>query len=142
MARDLRKVLTGGLLVLGAAVPVLLAVEATQQRACDRACLLAITHSYVDALQAHKPAALNVAPDLKTTQNGAPLSLGEGLWRTAKAISARQSFADASTGEVAFFGVVTEQNGQRSQLALYLKINRQRIQEVETVTSPEGARRR
>ena len=61
MARDFRKVLTGGLLVLGAAVPVLLAVEAAQQRTCDRACLLATIHSYVDALQAHNPAALTVA---------------------------------------------------------------------------------
>jgi hypothetical protein len=136
MPRKFRKFLPAGLLVLGAAVPVLLAVEATHQPACDRDCLLAVSSNYVDAILAHNPSALKVAPDLKSTENGKPVSLGEGLWKTAKAVPVRQSFADASTGQAGMFGVVTEQNGQRHSFALRLKIDHERIREVETVVTP------
>lgn len=140
MPSNLRKFLPAGLLVLGVALPVLLAVEATHQQTCDRDCLLSITGNYVDAVLAHNPSALKVAPDLKLTENGKSVPLGEGIWKTARTVPVRQTFADASTGETGFFGVVTEENGRRSQVALRLKINRQRIDEVETLVSPEAVR--
>ena len=136
MKPNLRSVLTTTVLALGAAVPLVLAVEAAHQPVCDRTCLLAFTANYLDAMLAHNPAALNVAADLKATENGRPVSLGQGLWKTVKAIPSREGFADSSTGETGFFAVVTEQNGQRSALALHLKIDHQRIQEVETFVSP------
>jgi hypothetical protein len=139
MGSNRNRVLTYALLVLGAAVPVVLAVEAAHQPACDRGCLVEFTSSYLDAMLAHNPSALKVASGLKSTVNGKPVSLGEGLWKTAKSIPSRQAFADPSTGEAGFFGVVLEEDGKRSQLALRLKINRQQIQEVASVVSPDGA---
>ena len=137
MVSNRNTILAGALLALGVAVPLVLAVEATHQGACDRGCLIELTSSYLDAMLAHNPAALKVAPDVKVTENGRPIMLGEGLWKNAKAIPARQAFADPSTGEAGFFGHVTEANGQSVELALRLKINRQRIQEIETLVSPE-----
>ena len=136
---NLRKLVPAGLLVVGISVPVLLAVEAAHQPACDRACLLNTTSDYVDALVAHNPSRLKLAADLKSTENGRLVPVGEGLWKTAKAVPVRQSFADASTGEAGLFGVVTEENGQRFGLALRLKINHQQIEQVETLVSPEPA---
>ena len=130
-------VLTGLLLALGVAVPVVLAVEAAHQATCDRECLIAATGGYLDAMLQHNPAALKVAADVRVTENGKAVPLGEGLWKNAKAIPSRQAFADPSTGEAGFFGVVTEENGQRAQLAVHLKIQGQRIEEIETLVSPE-----
>lgn len=141
MGRNLRNLLTGTAFALGIAVPVVLAVEATSQPACDRACLLGFTGDYLNAMLAHKPSMLNVASDLKATENGKPTPLGTGLWKTARTVAARESFADPATGEAALFAVVTQDNGQSSRLALRLKINRHRIQEAEALVSPEKADR-
>jgi hypothetical protein len=141
MSSELRKFLTGATLVFGLAVPLVLAVEATHQPACDRGCLIEFTSSYLDAILAHNPSALNVSSGLKVTENGQPILLGAGLWKTAKSIPVRQAFADPSSGEAGFFGVVEEDSGRRSQLALRLKINRQQIEEIDTVVSPEALSR-
>ena len=133
MKTDSRKFLTAALLALGVAVPVLLAVEATHQAACDRGCLIEFTNSYLDAMLAHNPSVLKVAPGIKVTENGKPATLGEGLWKTVKSIPSREAFADPTTGEASFFGQVIEESGNRSWLALRLKISRQQISEVETL---------
>ena len=138
MKPDLRKVLTGAVLVLVAAVPVMLAVEAAHQPVCDRACLIGFAGSYLNALLAHNPTALKLAPGVKAIENGKPVPLGEGLWKTARAITSREAFADPTTGEAGVFGRVTEATGRTSRLALRLKISGQRIEEVETLVSPEA----
>ncbi len=112
-------------LVLGAAVPVVLAVEAAHQPACDRACLIELTGSYLDAMLAHNPSALKVAPGINVTENS------ERLWKTAKSIPSRQAFADPTTGEAAFFGTVIAEDGTRAHVALRLKVNHQQIEEIE-----------
>ena len=137
MVSNRNTILAGALLVLGVAVPVVLAVEATHQSACDRGCLIEFTSSYLDAMLAHNPAALKTAPDVKVTENGRPITLGEGFWKTAKAIPARQAFADPTTGEAGFFGTVRDTSGQSVELGLRLKIDHQRIEQIDTVVSPE-----
>lgn len=134
MNTNLRKFLPGAVLVLGAAVPLVLAVEATHQPACDRGCLIEFTGSYLNAMLAHNPSALKVAPGTKITENSAR------LWKTAKSIPSRHAFADPTTGEAGFFGTVIEEDGTRANLALHLKIHRQQIEEVEAQVSPAPAR--
>ncbi|MBZ5575753.1 MAG: hypothetical protein LAP40_04245 [Acidobacteriia bacterium] len=139
MQSSLRKTLTGAILIAGVSVPLLLAVEASREPACTRGCLLEATNDYLEAMLAHKPSALRVASDLKATENGKPLRLGDGLWKTAKGIPYRQSFADPATGQAGFFGVVTEDSGDRALFVLRLKVSRQRIAEVETLVARNGA---
>jgi hypothetical protein len=126
MSTNFRKFLPGAVLVLGAAVPVVLAVEAAHQPACDRGCLIEFTGAYLDAMLAHNPSALKVAAGVKINQNS------ERLWKTAKSIPSRQAFADPTTGEAAFFGDVIEENGNRTRLALRLKINHHQIDQIES----------
>ncbi|GEM_PF-3399294 len=139
MRSSSRKVLTGGLLALGIAVPVVLAVEAIHQPVCDRACLIEFTNSYLSNAIAGRARSLPVSPDVRATENGRPVQFGGGVWESVKSVSAGRVFADASSGEAGRFAVLTRQDGRQLALALRLKINRQRLQEVDTVISPEAA---
>ena len=134
-----RNLLMGTLLALGIAVPLVLAVEATRPTVCDRACLLSLTNGYLDAMLAHKPSAVKTAPDLQATENGRPVTVGEGVWKTAAVIPSRDLFADESSGQTGFFGVVTDAQGQPSRVALRLTIKRRQVQAVETLVSRGGA---
>ena len=62
-----------------AAVSALAALPAIAQT-CDRACLEGHLDKYVDAMLAHNPASLPLAKDVRFTENGQQLDLGEGLW--------------------------------------------------------------
>jgi len=139
MSSHTRNLLMGTLLVLGVAVPVVLAVEATRQSACDRACLINLTSTYLDAMVARTPSSVKVGPDFHATENGRPVALGDGVWKTARSITSRQLFADESVGQAGVFAVMTDGKGQGSPIALRLTINRQRIQQVETVVWRGGA---
>jgi hypothetical protein len=139
MRSRFRSALTAAVLVAGASVPVLLAVEATREPACSRGCLLEFTNQYLEAMLAHNPAALRVSPDLKATENGKLLKLGDGLWKTAKGIPFRQAFADPPTGQAGFFGVVAEESGERALFVLRLRVRRRDIREVETLVARKGA---
>jgi hypothetical protein len=100
---------------------------------CARACLEGFVTRYLDALVAHDPARLPVAPGVVFTENNVPLRLGEALWRTASALgSYRLTFADPSSGNVAFMGTVRE-NGRPASLVLRLKVDGGRIAEAETL---------
>lgn len=105
---------------------------------CSSGCLLGFTNRYLDAMVAHNPAGLPLAPDLKATENGKPLKLGEGLWKTAKVIVYRQSIADPVAGQAAFYGVVQELDGP-ALFMLRLAIRNQQIAEVETLVARKGA---
>ena len=107
--------------------------------ACDRACLVDLARRYADALVAHRPGRLPTAPQVKFTENLAPLTFGqEGLWRTA---NGRRDFdiyaADPERGDVAWIGIVRE-NDTPEMLAVRLKVVDHRITEAETVVGRVG----
>jgi hypothetical protein len=107
---------------------------------CPRVCLLDILSNYLDALVKHDPSHLPVAQNLRVTENGQEIKLGEGIWKTAASFSYRQSFADASTGQAGFFGVVEENDSAgEDTFALRLKISGRKIAEIETMVGRTGA---
>ena len=69
------------------AVVVALAGSASAQPACGRACLVGSMDRYLAALAAHDPGRLKVTPDVRFTEDGAPMKLGDGLWQTIGAPS-------------------------------------------------------
>jgi hypothetical protein len=123
-------------LVLGAlaARPVRAAPEAARDRAaaeCDRTCLEGLVEQYLGALLARDPARLSVTPDLRFTENGQQLELGEGLWRTASGKGAfHLTVPDVAAGEVAWLGSIREADAP-AMLALRLAVRGRRIAEVE-----------
>lgn len=123
------------LLHMGAVVLLVLASgpSSSAQGACDRDCLRGFITQYLDALIAHKPAALPVTADIRFTEDTVPMKLGEGLWKTASRLRPyRQEFIDVRAG-VAGAHVVVEEGTSPSMVVLRLRIVGRRIAEAETM---------
>src|SRR5262245_53750091 len=106
--------------------------------ACDRACLESLVDKYLDAVIAHDPKQLPLARDVKFTENGVRLEVGDAHWKTVTGKGAYRLFVtDAEAGQVAFIGTIREEargpEGSPSALALRLKVRNRQITEIETL---------
>ncbi len=118
--------------LLAALLPVHDAASASST-SCDRACLDAFVDRYLDAMLAHDPRKAPFASDVKFTENGQRLELGDGLWRTITGKGTYRMFvADVESGHVAFLGSITEADTP-AMLALHLRIRKGRISAAETL---------
>jgi hypothetical protein len=125
-------------LVWLAALAAVLTAGAAQAQECDRACLKTFVDAYFTALAKHDPKGLPLAANLKATENGEPLKLGEGFWKTAGATGYKLELYDPQTGNAGVQAVVQEPAG----LALYvvrLKVENRKISEVETIVARKGS---
>ncbi len=102
---------------------------------CDRACLNAIADRYMDALVKKDVSVLPLAKDVKFTENGVQMKVGDGLWNT---ISGKHNYnlkiADVKQAQVAVIEVV-EEHGVPGILAARLHVVDGKISEIETVLS-------
>ena len=106
--------------------------------ACDRACLIEFMDRYRSTLVAHDATRLPLASDVRYTENTISLPLGKGLWATANGFgNFKQYFADATTGQVGFIGVVKE-NDIPAILAVRMKIVNRRVTEIEAIVPRES----
>jgi len=62
--------------------------------ACSREYLKGIVDKYFTALQAHDPSGLPLASNVKYTENGKELAVGEGLWKSAGKTLLRRDLID------------------------------------------------
>lgn len=105
---------------------------AAQNAACDRACLKTFVDGYFDALAARDPSKLPVAADVKYTENGRVIDLGQGFWKTSGTpFRYRDYVLDPETGGAAALTAFKEYDGT-AQLFLRLKVVNGRISEIET----------
>ena len=75
-------------------------IEANAQSndtACSRENLKGIVDKYFAALQAHDPSGLPLASNVKYTENGKELALGEGFWKSAGKTLLRRDLIDTKT---------------------------------------------
>ena len=109
------------------------AARDTGAPACDRTCLEGLMEQYLGALFAHDPARLSTTPDVRFTENGQQLELGDGLWRT---VSGKGTFhiivPDTAAGEVAWLGSIREADTP-AMLAVRLGVHGRRVAEIETL---------
>jgi hypothetical protein len=111
----------------------------TPAPACDRTCLEGFVDRYLEALVAHDPFGLPLAPAVAFSENAQRLPLGDGLWNTATGLGEYRLYvSDPEGGQVGFFGTVLE-NGGLVALALRLKLENQRIAEIETLVVRDAA---
>jgi hypothetical protein len=107
--------------------------------ACDRACLEGFVDRYFDAVIDNNPAALPLAGDVKFTEDGQRLVIGDGLWNTMKAKGNYRLFVtDVSAGQVAFIGTIHEDHRDPAQstlalIAVRLKVEDQSITQIEQI---------
>ena len=126
-----------GLAVLTAAV-LAFAGSASAQPACGRACLVRTMDGYLAALAAHDPGRLKISPDVRFTEDGAPMKLGDGLWQTIGALGPfRLDFDDPQSGQAGAL-VTVQENGNTALMALRLKVVGGRISQVESVLARKG----
>lgn len=125
-----------------AAFAALLIVGSTSALAatsCDRACLEGFVDRYLDALVAHQPSLLPLSPEVRFTEDGQHLAIGDGLWRTMRAKGHYRLFVDdVPAGQVAFFGSIEEESrdptkGTPAAIALRLRIRDRTITEIEQI---------
>lgn len=100
---------------------------------CDRACLKGFIDQYMDALSHHDPSRLVAAANVRFTENGAQVPLGEALWVTfTKPLGYRHYFADPESGQVAAFMTLME-NDYPDYMMLRLRVQDHKIAEIETI---------
>jgi len=104
-----------------------------QGATCDRGCLAGMMTRYLNAMVAHDPAALPVAPNVKFTEDTVRMKLGEGAWKTVTKLRPyRVDFVDVPQG-VAAVHTVVEENGAPVLFAARLKVVDRRLTEIETM---------
>jgi hypothetical protein len=112
---------------------------------CNRTCLEHFVDRYLDALVAHRPSMVPLAPGVRFTEDGQHLVIGDGLWRTMYAKGRYRLFVtDVPAGQVAFFGSIEEQNrdphkGTPAVIALRLKVRNFQITEIEQIVVRDEA---
>ena len=125
------------LATLGLALQASQAVLAAD--ACDRACLEGFVDRYFDAVIDNNPAALPLAADVRFTEDGQRLVIGDGLWNTMKAKGNYRLFVtDVKASQVAFIGTIQEDHrdpalGTMALIAVRLKVENQTITQIEQV---------
>src|SRR3954471_15726847 len=101
---------------------------------CDRACLVGFIDQYLDALVAQDPKRLPVAANVKFTENGQRLTLGDGFWNSVTGKGTyRLDVADPAAGQVGTFVTMREVPGTPLIMALRLKVENRRISEIEVL---------
>jgi hypothetical protein len=101
---------------------------------CDRACLTGIMDAYLHAVVSHDAASLALARNVKYTENGVRINIGDGLWQTASAMPTyRLDLIDEEAGQVALLGRISE-NGNNNWFAVRLKVRTDhKVSQIETL---------
>jgi hypothetical protein len=96
--------------------------------------LISVMDRYLGLLVKNDPSGLPVANNLKITENGYAIQLGNGLFQTAEEITYKQYMADPSVGQVMVFGVVKE-SVLLANFMVRLKVVGDKITEIETIVA-------
>ncbi|MET0279979.1 MAG: hypothetical protein ABW278_02485 [Steroidobacteraceae bacterium] len=101
--------------------------------ATSRAELYRVLDTYLAALKVRDPQRVKWSPVVRNTENNVAMMVGDGLWGTITALGSYDlRFADPLTGQVGFFGTVTETT-DTSAVTLRLKVHEGLVSEVETL---------
>lgn len=124
--------------VLTISILILLSVflnSCSEDKQSDRSALVALMEQYLDALVNHDPSLVPLASDVKLVENTKVTPIGEGLWETiTSGPNTRKIFvADPVKGQVAFMGVI-EENNKPTILGARLKVVDRKIAEIDHLT--------
>jgi hypothetical protein len=99
---------------------------------CGHDCLEEFAERFLFGLTHRDASAVPLAPNVRYTENGAVLAIGDALWATAQALGDNKLvFTDPSSGGVMLYAAITE-SGLPSMLAARLKVENRQITEIET----------
>jgi hypothetical protein len=124
---------------LGAGLLLLAGSAMAGQADCDRACLEGMVERYLDAVAASDPSMVPLSPNVRFTEDGQRLWIGDGLWNTLKAKGKYRLFVtDVPAGQVAALATIQEDHKDPalfhgSLIALRLRVQDRQITEVEQI---------
>nr|PZN62414.1 MAG: hypothetical protein DIU62_12315 [Pseudomonadota bacterium] len=124
------------LLAMATALPVTPAAAASADCDKSRVCLQRTLDTYLGALVARDPSRLPVTRNVKYTENGVRLNLGDGLWATASAMPTyRLDVIDEEEGQAGILGRINE-NGNNNWYAARLRVEPDgRVSELEVLVN-------
>lgn len=114
-------------------------------QSCDRACLEALVDTYLDAVIANDPSAIQLADDVRFTENGQRLEIGDGLWNTLQSKGDYRIFVtDVPAQQVTFLGTIGEEHREADKqtpalIALRLRLEGNDISEIEQFVARDVA---
>ena len=112
---------------------------------CNRSCLEGWVDRYLDAVVDDDPSAVPLARDVRFTEDGQQLEVGDGLWNTLKSKGGYRLFVtDVPAQQVTLLTTVVEddrtpEGGVPALLALRLRIDDDRIGEIEQIVVRDAA---
>ena len=109
---------------------------------CDRACLEHVSDAVAHAMVSKDVASLPLSRDVKYTEGGQPLKVGDGFWATASAVGTYvHYFADPAVGEVVAMRTMREGSGPNADnlMGLRVRVELGRITEIETTFYKKGS---
>jgi hypothetical protein len=122
----------------GASVPGTGGAGGGNATACTRDFLKNTVDTYFKALAAHSASTLPLADNVKFTENAKAMKVGEdGLWKTAGTLKYAHSAIDTDVCAAASEAVVPDGTTD-IPFALRLKIQNQKITEIETIAARAG----
>jgi hypothetical protein len=99
---------------------------------CGHDCLAEFAERFLTALTSHNASAVALAPNVRYTENGAQLAIGDALWATAQKLGDNKLvFTDPESGGIQLYAAVVE-SGLPSMLGARLKVEHRQITEIET----------
>jgi hypothetical protein len=129
-------------IAVAAAVPALAALAHTElaiAQDCNRACLETWVDRYLDAVIDNDPASLQLSRDVRFTENGQQLEIGDGLWRSMKSKGQYRLFVtDVPAQQVTLLTTIAEDDRSPAGavpalMALRLKIEGDSVSEIEQI---------
>jgi hypothetical protein len=130
MERVLRSLLLGGViwfLILG-----INTVAMAQSSECTREGLTSIADQFIAALEAHEPSSLPLASDVRYTENGIEVPIGEGVWETAGKTTFKRGMVDVQKCGTHIQAVI-EEDGKPILYGVRLKVDNEKISEIEAI---------
>ena len=132
------KITTAGLL----AAATLWACAPTEQPVCDYGCVDSLVRQYVAQMVQHDPTGILFAADVRITENGQEVAVGEGVWQTITEQGGyHQVLIDDGLQDATFFGAFQE-GDEPLLLAIRLRLEGGEITEVENLVSRYDERNR
>jgi hypothetical protein len=106
-------------------------------KTCNRQCLAGLVTDYLQDMFTHNPTALPVTSNVRFTENGKVLKLGEGFWKTASGMGPyRRDILDVPGHTAATQTVVLGADKQPVLFALRMKEAGGKISQIETMVVP------
>jgi hypothetical protein len=110
---------------------------AAMRERCDKACLLSLGDRFMTALAQQRPADVPWARDVRFTENGVGIQVGEGIWgsiRNKSEVALR--VADPTAGTYVWYGLIFDHDAP-AWAGVRLKVKGAKISEAEVIVARE-----